>query len=104
MAVEHDLAEISRSASEASKINLSENVELTRYQNPPADTCYPLEYAFYLLGDVRRRGPRLRIRRRSRAAPTAGCSGHRHRHFAASDCYCRRTITKPRSRCQLRIA
>jgi SAM-dependent methyltransferase len=51
MASARDLAEIARSASEASKIRLLD-VDLTRYQNPPADTCYPLEYAFHLLGDV----------------------------------------------------
>ena len=51
MASVHALAEIARSASEASRIKLLD-VDLTRYQNPPADTCYPLEYAFYLLGDV----------------------------------------------------
>lgn len=27
--------------------------QITRYWQPPADTCYPLEYAFHLLGDVR---------------------------------------------------
>ena len=48
----HDLAEIVRSASEGSKTKILD-VDLTRYQNPSADTCYPLEYAFYLLGDVR---------------------------------------------------
>jgi SAM-dependent methyltransferase len=48
----HDLEEIARSASEARKIRLID-VDLARYQNPPADTCYPLEYAFHLLGDVR---------------------------------------------------
>lgn len=47
----HDLAEIARSASEASKIELR-HVDLTRYQNPSVNTCYPLEYAFHLLGDV----------------------------------------------------
>jgi len=51
MASAHELAEIGRSASEASKIRLLD-VEVARYQNPPPDTCYPLEYAFYLLGDV----------------------------------------------------
>src|SRR5207248_1513115 len=51
MASSQDLAEIARSASEASKIRLLDE-DLARYQNPPADTCYPLEYAFYLLGDV----------------------------------------------------
>jgi SAM-dependent methyltransferase len=55
MVSERDLGEIARSALEASKIALrgGGDVDLTRYQNPPADTCYPLEYAFYLLGDVR---------------------------------------------------
>jgi SAM-dependent methyltransferase len=47
----HDCAEIARSASEASKIKILD-VDLTRYQNPPAGTPYPLEYAFYLLGNV----------------------------------------------------
>jgi len=51
MTVPHDFAEIARSASEASKIKLVD-LDFARYQNPPADTCYPLEYAFYLLGDV----------------------------------------------------
>lgn len=51
MSPSHDFAEIARSASEASKI-IVVDVEVARYQNPPADTCYPLEYAFYLLGDV----------------------------------------------------
>ncbi len=52
MSSAHDLAEIARSASEASKTELRD-VDLARYSNPPADTCYPLEYAFYLLGNVR---------------------------------------------------
>ena len=47
----HDLAEIARSASEASKIRLVD-IDLARYQNPPENTCYSLEYAFYLLGDA----------------------------------------------------
>ena len=51
MSPPHDFTEIARSASEASKIVVLD-VEVARYQNPPADTCYPLEYAFYLLGDV----------------------------------------------------
>jgi len=51
MPTAQDAAEIARSASEASKITIRD-VDLTRYQNPPADTCYPLEYAFYLLGDA----------------------------------------------------
>jgi SAM-dependent methyltransferase len=52
MSSAHDAAEIARSASEASKIKVLD-VDLSRYQNPPADTRYPLEYAFFLLGDVR---------------------------------------------------
>ena len=51
MPTAQDAAEIARSASEASKITIRD-VDFTRYQNPPADTCYPLEYAFYLLGDA----------------------------------------------------
>jgi SAM-dependent methyltransferase len=51
MASARDLAEIARSASEASKVKILD-VELARYQTPSADTCYALEYAFYLLGDV----------------------------------------------------
>ncbi len=51
MASPHDFAEIARSASEASKIRLLD-IDLARYQNPPAHTHYPLDYAFYLLGDV----------------------------------------------------
>jgi SAM-dependent methyltransferase len=51
MTTAHELAEIARSASEASKVTLRD-VDLARYQNPPGDTCYPLEYAFHLLGDV----------------------------------------------------
>ena len=43
--------EIRRSASEACKIVI-EPVEVERYLHPPADTPFPLEYAFYLLGDV----------------------------------------------------
>lgn len=49
-------AEIERSALEAELTGNSDlrasAYTLTRYQAPPADTCYPLEYAFHLLGDV----------------------------------------------------
>lgn len=49
-------AEIERSAFEASLTGDSalraSNYTLQRYQAPPANTCYPLEYAFHLLGDV----------------------------------------------------
>jgi SAM-dependent methyltransferase len=49
--------EISRSDAEASHQNLSalkaDAAQLERYQNPPADTVYPLEFSYHLLGDVR---------------------------------------------------
>jgi SAM-dependent methyltransferase len=52
---ERDQAEIERSAEEARKIVLAEAdpTQIDRYLNPASDTPYPLEYAFYLLGDVR---------------------------------------------------
>lgn len=50
-------AEIKRSATEALHIDeaalLADEDDLNRYMNPPADTCYPLEYAYHLLGDAR---------------------------------------------------
>jgi predicted RNA methylase len=50
-------AEVERSAFEASHINetalLADDEDLKRYMDPPADTCYPLEYAYHLLGDAR---------------------------------------------------
>jgi SAM-dependent methyltransferase len=49
-------AEIERSAFEASHLDesslLADETDLARYIDPPADTCYPLEYAYHLLGDV----------------------------------------------------
>jgi hypothetical protein len=52
---ERNQAEIERSAAEAEKVVLKplERAQIDRYLNPPADTPYGLEYAFYLLGDVR---------------------------------------------------
>ena len=49
-------AEIARSSVEATltpdeKLRVSPST-LTRYQAPPADTAYPLEYAYHLLGDI----------------------------------------------------
>jgi hypothetical protein len=44
-------AEILRSASEASKLKLL-RCQVARYINPLADTPYPLEFAFYLLGSA----------------------------------------------------
>jgi|SRR5215472_3189620 len=46
-----DEAEIARSAIEARKIVLSP-AEVWRYLNPSANTAFPLEYAFYLLGKI----------------------------------------------------
>jgi len=51
MPTDRDADEIARSAAEAKKVKFSD-VDLERYYSPPADTCYPLEYAFHLLGDV----------------------------------------------------
>jgi len=52
---ERDRAEIERSAEEARGIVLRETrrAQIDRYLNPPCDTPYGLEYAFYLLGDIR---------------------------------------------------
>jgi methylase of polypeptide subunit release factors len=48
----HEQSELARSASEASKI-VVRPVRSERYLNPRADTPFPLEYAFHLLGDVK---------------------------------------------------
>src|SRR5436190_3281976 len=50
-------AEVERSAVEASltpeqSLRISAR-NLARYEHPPADTPYPLEYSYHLLGDVR---------------------------------------------------
>lgn len=52
MTTVRDFSEIARSASETGKITILD-VDFRRYQNPSADTCYPLEYAFHLLGDMK---------------------------------------------------
>jgi SAM-dependent methyltransferase len=49
--LERDQAEILRSASEASK-TIIKRLNVTRYLNPTPATPFPLEYAFYLLGNV----------------------------------------------------
>jgi len=49
---ERDVAEVERSRSEAGTVTIK-SVDLDRYMNPPANTPYPLEYVFYLLGDIR---------------------------------------------------
>src|SRR4051794_13888528 len=50
-------AEVARSSMEAS-LTPAETLRVTRrtrqrYLSPPEDTAYPLEYAYWLLGDVR---------------------------------------------------
>jgi SAM-dependent methyltransferase len=52
---DRDRAEIARSAAEARKTLLEpfDPSQIERYLNPPADTAYALEYAYYLLGSVR---------------------------------------------------
>ena len=52
-----ELVEISRSAYEASQLSKHslrfDEKHMSRYFNPPADTPFPLEYAYHLLGDIR---------------------------------------------------
>ncbi|HEV3512106.1 MAG TPA: class I SAM-dependent methyltransferase [Candidatus Sulfotelmatobacter sp.] len=52
---ERDRAEIERSAEEARRTIFAgiDRSQINRYLDPPADTAYALEYAFYLLGDIR---------------------------------------------------
>jgi SAM-dependent methyltransferase len=54
---EWERVEVERSAAQATHTNLSDLLihedQIQRYLDPPADTCYPLEYAYHLLGDVR---------------------------------------------------
>ncbi len=52
---DRDRAEIERSAEEARSVILAGigRAHFDRYLNPPSSTPYPLEYAFYLLGDIR---------------------------------------------------
>jgi SAM-dependent methyltransferase len=55
--VDWERAEVSRSAHEASGTDLEQlrvdAKEMARYQAPAAETCFPLEYAYHLVGDVR---------------------------------------------------
>lgn len=46
-----DRSELDRSASEARKI-VVKPIQTDRYLNPPANTPFPLEYSFHLLGDA----------------------------------------------------
>ena len=55
--IQWERAEIERSEHEAGRtdpsvLKVSEKV-IARYSNPPADTCFALEYAYHLAGDVR---------------------------------------------------
>jgi SAM-dependent methyltransferase len=52
---ERDRAEVERSAEEARRISVEppKRDQVERYLNPCFDTAYPLEYAFWLLGDIR---------------------------------------------------
>lgn len=54
---EWERIEAERSAVEASHVKAvslaADEAQVARYMNPPADTAYPLEYAYHLLGDVR---------------------------------------------------
>lgn len=52
---ELELAEIERSAEEAAHISIAppSHDQVERYVNPSSDTAFPLEYAFWLLGNVR---------------------------------------------------
>jgi len=54
---EWEQAEIERSAVEATLMEgndlHADEHNVARYLDPPADTCFALEYAFHLLGDVR---------------------------------------------------
>lgn len=54
---ELERVKIERSDAEARHQDLSNlkanETQILRYMNPSADTIYPLEYAYYLLGDVR---------------------------------------------------
>ncbi len=55
--VHWERAEVERSGHEAAATAVEElrvaAGDISRYLNPPADTCFPLEYAYHLLGDVR---------------------------------------------------
>ena len=50
-------AEIKRSGVQAARTTApvfrDSDANIQRYLAPTADTCYPLEYAFHLLGDAR---------------------------------------------------
>ena len=50
-------AEIKRSRAQADRTGApvfrDSDANIQRYQAPGAETCYPLEYAFHLLGDAR---------------------------------------------------
>lgn len=55
--IEWERAEIARSRGQAARRDVQPTSPgvLRRYANPPADTRFPLEYVYYLIGDVRGR-------------------------------------------------
>lgn len=55
--VARERAEVDRSAVDAAQVRATDlrMPDIARYDAPPADTPYPLEYCYYLLGDVRDR-------------------------------------------------
>ena len=93
---ERDQAEIERSASEAAKVVLRpvDRNEIDRYLDPPADTIYGLEYAFYLLGDVRGKTVLdLGCGTGENIVPLIerGAQGRGDRYFSGPDCACAET-------------
>ena len=83
-------AERKRSSEEARRReseNLASPPSVTRYMNPPQDTVYALEYAYYLLGNVLNKtcsGPRLRRWRKQRGSRSPGRQSCWSRHFSGS--------------------
>jgi SAM-dependent methyltransferase len=69
-------AEIKRSGVEAERtravVSRDSEANIARYLDPPSHTCFPLEYAFHLLGDAR-----------SKAVLELGCGAGEHSHLLA---------------------
>ena len=69
-------AEIKRSGIQAAQTEASVSCDtpsnIARYMNPPADTCFPLEYAFHLLGEAR-----------GKAVLELGCGSGENSHLLA---------------------
>ena len=87
---ERDRAEIERSAEEARKIVFTgiDRAQIDRYLNPPRDTPFALEYAFYLLGDIRGKTVLdFGCGRGGTSSPgRARSSSNRYRHFSRLNC------------------